>query len=273
MILVFGSPCKRESLHLIDLLDNMGAPGPVETGDYPGENQKGQRHPGVPVRFFPECPVRFTDKIMKGCLITFEGIEGSGKSTQLARLVSTLKKNDCNVLVTREPGGTQLGERIRDILLDTRHHQMTPKTEVLLYLASRMQHLQEVILPALDQGQIVLCDRFSEATLAYQGYGRQLPLTQIRQLNRYVTGQQVPNLTLLLDVEVRRGLRRIRSRPLRDRLDQEKMQFYQKVRQGYLQMARQSPRRIVVINANENIRKVAAQIHQVVETFLKKRSR
>jgi dTMP kinase len=206
----------------------------------------------------------------KGYLITLEGIEGSGKSSQIAILAEYLEQNNWNVLKTREPGGTKLGERIRDLLLDTRHPDITAKTELLLYLASRAQHFQEVILPALQQRKVVLCDRFSEATLAYQGYGRGLDLNKVKTLLSYVTEGRKPDLTLLLDLEVRQGLMRINSRTSKDRLEQERIEFYEKVRQGYLKLAKMSPRQIVVIDAGHSFEKVATQIREIVEAFLKK---
>jgi len=208
--------------------------------------------------------------MIKGCLITFEGIEGSGKTSQMASLAEYLEQNGWNIQKTREPGGTKLGERIRDLLLDTGHTNITAKTELLLYLASRAQHFQEVILPALQQGKVVLCDRFSEATLAYQGYGRGLDLNKIKTLLRFVTEGRKPDLTLLLDVEVRKGLMRISNRTSKDRLEQERIEFYEKVRQGYLKLAKTSPRQIVVIDAGRPFEKVAAKIRGAVEGFLNK---
>jgi len=206
----------------------------------------------------------------KGVLITFEGIEGSGKSTQMSSLAKHLEQKDWKVLKTREPGGTKLGERIRDLLLDIRHQNIAPKTELLLYLASRAQHFQEIILPALEQGDVVLCDRFSEATLAYQGYGRGLELDKIKNLLKYVTEGRKPDLTLLLDLEARQGLMRISSRTTKDRLEREQIEFYEKVRQGYLKLAKMNPRQIIVIDASQAIEKVALQIQEIVEIFLKK---
>ncbi len=208
--------------------------------------------------------------MMKGQLITFEGIEGSGKSSQMASLAEHLEQKGWNILRTREPGGTKLGERIRELLLDTGHPDITAKTELLLYLASRAQHFQEVILPALQQGKVVLCDRFSEATLAYQGYGRGLDLNKIKTLLKFVTEGRKPDLTLLLDLEARKGLMRINNRTSKDRLEQERIEFYEKVRQGYLKLAKMSPRQIVVIDASRSYEKVSAQIRETVEAFLKK---
>ena len=207
---------------------------------------------------------------MKGLLITFEGIEGSGKSSQMAALAESLVQKGRKVLKTREPGGTKLGEGIRNLLLDARHQDMDPKAELLLYLASRVQHLKEVILPALQQGRVVLCDRFSEATLAYQGYGRGLELDKIKSLLRYATDGRKPDLTILLDVEARQGLLRIGGRTSKDRLERERIEFYEKVRQGYLKLAETNPRRIIIIDANRNFEKVASQILEIVETFLEK---
>ncbi len=207
---------------------------------------------------------------MRGYFITFEGIEGSGKSTQIANLAAFLEQKGWNVLITREPGGTKVGEKIRELLLDVPHQDIALKTELLLYLASRAQHLHEVIVPALKQGKVVLCDRFSEATLAYQGYGRDLGIDKIKALVKYVTDRLKPDLTLLLDVDVRRGLERIHTRPAKNRLDLERIQFYEKVRQGYLKLARMNPKQIVVIDANRDFQIVAQQIQRVVERFLKR---
>lgn len=207
---------------------------------------------------------------MRGYLITFEGIEGSGKSTQIANLAPLIEQKGWDVLITREPGGTKLGEKIRELLLDTPQQDIALKTELLLYLASRAQHLHEVILPALKQGKVVFCDRFSEATLAYQGYGRGLGIDKIKVLVQYVTDRLKPDLTLLLDVDVRRGLERVRTRPAKNRLDLERIQFYEKVRQGYLKLARMNPEQIVVIDANRDFQIVAQQIQRVVERFLKR---
>ena len=207
---------------------------------------------------------------MKGIFITFEGIEGSGKSTQMAALAESLVQKDWKVLKTREPGGTKLGESIRNLLLDALHQDMDPKTELLLYLASRVQHLKEIILPALQQGSVVLCDRFSEATLAYQGYGRGLELEKIKSLLRYATDGRKPDLTILLDVEARQGLTRIGTRTSKDRLEREQLEFYDKVRQGYLKLAEMNPRRIIIIDASRDFEKVAAQILEIVGSFLEK---
>jgi dTMP kinase len=207
---------------------------------------------------------------MKGIFITFEGIEGSGKSSQMAALAESLVRKGWKVLKTREPGGTKLGEKIRNLLLDALHQDMDPKAELLLYLASRVQHLKEIILPALQQGSVVLCDRFSEATLAYQGYGRGLELEKIKSLLRYATDGRKPDLTILLDVEARQGLTRIGTRTSKDRLEREQLEFYDKVRQGYLKLAEMNPRRIIIIDASRDFEKVAAQILEIVVSFLEK---
>jgi dTMP kinase len=206
----------------------------------------------------------------KGVLITFEGIEGSGKTTQISALAEYLDEKGWKILKTREPGGTKLGERIRDLLLDVQHQNIVPKTELLLYLASRAQHFQEVIRPALVEDKVVLCDRFSEATLAYQGYGRGLDLEKIKNLLKYVTEGRNPDLTLLLDLEARQGCMRIRSRTMKDRLEQERIEFYENVRQGYLKLAKMAPRRIIVIDASQAFERVSALIRKTVEAFLNK---
>ncbi len=205
---------------------------------------------------------------MKGHFITFEGIEGSGKSTHMAALAEVLRQQGRDVLSTREPGGTRLGENIRNILLDARHTEMGVKTELLLYMASRAQHLHQVILPALEKESIVLCDRFSEATLAYQGYGRQLDIQMIQDLNHFVTDELKPDLILLLDVEIQRGLDRIQARGSRDRLEQEEMVFFERVRAGYLELAKMNPERMAIINANGDQEDTARQIKQALGQFL-----
>ncbi|MDX1583569.1 MAG: dTMP kinase, partial [Thermoanaerobaculia bacterium] len=172
--------------------------------------------------------------------IVFEGIEGSGKSTQAKRLSRHLREVGRKNILTKEPGGTPLGDRIRAILLDPQEDGMAPMTEVLLYAASRRQHVVDVILPSIERDAIVLCDRFTDATLAYQGFGRGLNLDRLRELNDWVTDGLVPDLTLILDLSEDVGLTRARHRnrvldlELESRLEGEDMRFHRRVREGYL---------------------------------------
>lgn len=208
----------------------------------------------------------------QGVLITFEGIEGSGKTTQFARLAKLLRDEGYPVVETREPGGTPLAEGIRDIILGTSTEPMAPRCETLLILASRSQHVAQVVQPALRQGQVVLCDRFFDSTLAYQGYARGLDRPALWSMNRFATGGISPNLTLLLDVPVSVGLdRRDRHDKLRDRLDLEAARFHEKVRRGYRDLASKEPSRIRVIDGRPAPEIVQANVASVVLPFLAKR--
>lgn len=191
--------------------------------------------------------------------ITFEGIEGCGKTTQLMLLARRLEYGGHAVTVTREPGGCPIADQIRNILLDAGNHAITPLAELLLYAAARAQHVAEVVTPVIEAGGIILCDRFTDATIAYQGYGRKLDLKVIHQLNRLATGGIRPDLTLLLDCPAETGLRRAISRinsapgAREDRFELESIQFHQRVRDGYLRLAQQEPERFVIIDAAAGI--------------------
>jgi dTMP kinase len=185
-----------------------------------------------------------------GCFITFEGIDGSGKTTQIRRLARALSKKRRKVVLTREPGGSPAAERIRRMILDTRGRGLPPHAELLLYMAARARHVNEIILPALKKGAIVLCDRFSDATAAYQGGGRGLPLRLIEDLNRAACRGLRPALTLLMDLPAQKALARIRASGKKaDRMEKEGRAFLEKVRGTYLRLAAKAPRRVRIIDA------------------------
>ncbi len=197
--------------------------------------------------------------------ITLEGPEGSGKTSQLALLVDFLRQQGYTVLATREPGGTQIGDQIRGILSDMANQEMRPRTELLLFQASRAQLVEQVIRPYLQAGGIVLCDRYADSTLAYQGYGHQtFPLDQVQAIINFATGGLKPDLTLLLDVDVKAGLERRAQDGDWNRLDAYQLEFHQRVRQGYLQMAQADPQRWVIIDAARSMDKVQEEIREVV---------
>jgi dTMP kinase len=197
--------------------------------------------------------------------ITFEGPEGSGKSSQITLLSAYLREQGFTVLETREPGGTQIGDQIRACLHDVANTMMTPVAEMLLYSASRAQLLGELIRPALAAGQVVLCDRYADSTIAYQGYGRGLDLADLAHVTRFATGGLKPDLTLFLDIDVERGLaRRTEGGEEMNRLDLEQVSFHQRVRQGYYQLVADDPDRWVVIDADRAIEEVQAELRQIV---------
>jgi dTMP kinase len=211
---------------------------------------------------------------MRGLFITFEGIEGSGKSTQVSLLNDHLTKSGRSVMLTREPGGTPIGDEIRKILLDPSNRSLDPTAELLLYAASRAQHLREVILPALEAGRVVLCDRFSDATLAYQGYGRGLSIRTIADLDRIVTAGLRPDLTILLDIEARTGLGRARGRNATQgllgeaRFENEDIAFHTRVRDGYFRIANESPQRIRIVNGARKPEEVQRDVREIVDGIL-----
>jgi dTMP kinase len=205
-----------------------------------------------------------------GTFITFEGIEGSGKSTQIRLLFEHLKGREVDVKMTREPGGTVIGERVRGILLDPSTRGLIPRAELFLYAAARVQHIEEVIQPALEEGKVVLCDRFMDATVAYQGFGRGIPLNVVKVVNSLVAIELKPDLTILLDLPVEVGLRRARERNQADaasatsRFEDEDMAFHQRVREGYLELAAAERARFKIVPADQPIEKVAKQIQGIV---------
>ncbi|MEW8027588.1 MAG: dTMP kinase [Candidatus Thiodiazotropha sp.] len=206
--------------------------------------------------------------VAKGRFITVEGGEGAGKSSNLAFIQSLLVAAGKQVLFTREPGGTPLGEAIRELLLGHKHTGMADDTELLLMFAARAEHLQQKILPALEQGIWVLCDRFTDASFAYQGAGRGLSLEKIAKLQQFVQGSLRPDLTLLLDLPVDTGLQRAGKRSEPDRFESENSDFFEKVREGYLQIATQEPDRVQVIDASPALDIVQKQIKTVVQHYL-----
>ncbi|WP_305907224.1 dTMP kinase [Methylomarinum sp. Ch1-1] len=200
----------------------------------------------------------------RGKFITLEGGEGVGKSTNLDFIRRSLERQGMSVVVTREPGGTELAEKIRQLLLDNNTESITPTAELLMMFAARSQHIAHVIEPALQQGRWVLCDRFTDATFAYQGGGRGMDLQVIEWLERCVQGDLRPDLTLLLDAPVEIGLRRVRQRGDFDRFEQEKSDFFERVRQSYLRQAQLYPSRFEVIDASQAL----DQVQQAVAVAL-----
>jgi dTMP kinase len=209
--------------------------------------------------------------------ITFEGVEGSGKTTQIQRLKKYLTQKGIPCKVTREPGGCSIGEKIRKILLNPDHREMVPTTELLLYEAARAQHVKEVIKPFLEKEGVVLCDRFSDATLAYQGDGRRIDLKWIHRLNHLSSQGIRPDVTFLLDCPSDVGLKRAiqRNRTLKqereERFEREEIEFHRRVRKGYLAIARKEPRRVKVIDTRKGEEKVFEKIQKIVDNLIEEK--
>ena len=204
----------------------------------------------------------------RGLFITVEGGEGVGKSTNMEYLQEHLRDAGVDLVVTREPGGTSLGEELRELLLKPRPEQMAPAAELLLIFAARAQHLSQVIEPALAAGRWVLCDRFTDATYAYQGGGRQLPVTLVRKLEQLVQGELRPDYTLLLDCPVDVGMDRASARGELDRFEQEQVAFFERVRATYLQLARESSGRYRVVDASRPLEEVQSQLQEICSELL-----
>ena len=211
-----------------------------------------------------------------GYFIVFEGIEGCGKTTQISLLGEHLKKKGLPVIITREPGGTAIGDEIRKILLNAKNTDITPETELLLYTASRVQHLQQLITPALRAGTIVLCDRFFDATVAYQGYGEGIDRKLIQQMQKTYFAEIIPDLTILLDCPVALGLgrsrRRIKSEGIESaegRFEEKELSFHERVKNGYLELARMEPQRFCIINGGQEVTAAYQKICAAVEQRLR----
>jgi dTMP kinase len=201
---------------------------------------------------------------MSGIFITFEGIEGCGKSTQIEKFADFLGAEGKALLLTREPGGTDIGDQIREILLNPANTAMSPTTELLLYAAARAQHVEEKIRPALKNGQIVLSDRYADATSAYQGAARNLSSATLKELHQIATGDLIPDITFLFDLPAEKGLGRARDRNTKenveDRFENEEINFHEKVRAGYLALAKDQPDRFIVIDASGGIEETFNQL-------------
>ena len=206
-----------------------------------------------------------------GCFVTVEGVEGAGKTTQLAFMRAYLERVGCRVTPTREPGGTPLGEDIRALLLGHRHDGMALATETLLMFAARAEHLERVIRPALAAGHWVLCDRFTDATYAYQGGGRGLPPERVATLEDWTQGDLRPDLTLVFDLPVEIGLGRAGRRGAADRFEREEKAFFERIRAVYLDRARRNPDRYRIVDADRPVETVRAEVEAILAGWLRRR--
>jgi len=209
--------------------------------------------------------------VKKGIFISFEGIEGTGKSTQARLLRDWLEGQGMEAVLTREPGGTEIGKGIRGVLLSEEHGAMDPVTELLLYAADRRQHIKEIVLPSLQQGLVVITDRFSDSTRAYQGSARGLDLKLLDVLDGAATGGLKPDLTLVMDMDVREGLLRNQNANKRDRLELEDVAFHERVRAGFLDIQKAEPERVRLVDATGTVEDVHAGVLEAVGEFLKGR--
>ena len=210
---------------------------------------------------------------MKGLFITFEGNDGSGKSSVIETIKKELISRGYNVLYSREPGGSKIAEKIREVILDVDNVGMDDKTESLLYAASRREHIVKTLLPALNEGKIVLCDRYLDSSLAYQGYARGIGIDEVYRMNTYATDNLLPDLTLLICVKPEVGFERIKKkqRGALDRLEIEKMEFHKKVYEGYLEVQKKFPHRIIIINGEASKEQVRKDALEVVIKFLEEK--
>lgn len=203
-----------------------------------------------------------------GLFITIEGTEGMGKSTVMKSIADYLTEQGCDFIITREPGGTEIAEKIRQVILSHYTEIMNPETELLLYFAGRIQHVQSVVLPARAAGKIVISDRFTDASYAYQGGGREIPLEKIRLLEQHFVGDLQPDLTLLLDASINIGLERIASRGANDRIEQEAVPFFERVRAVYRQRALDYPQRFRLVDASLSVAEVQQAVRDIIESVL-----
>jgi len=201
--------------------------------------------------------------------ITLEGPEGSGKSTQIKRLAKRLESMGFPVITTREPGGTPIGDQIRQVLVRMENKELHPRTEILLFLAARAQLVEQLIKPALQDGKIILCDRYGDSTLAYQGYGHGLDLEKLRQMLDFATDHLKPDLTILLDLDVKLGLMRKKAEDEWNRLDAYEVLFHERVREGYLNLAREEPNRWRIVDASQGIDAVQEYLLRIILDALK----
>ncbi|HEV8591686.1 MAG TPA: dTMP kinase [Pyrinomonadaceae bacterium] len=212
---------------------------------------------------------------MQGQFITFEGIDGSGKSTQIRMLAGELRQRGINVLTTQEPGGTPLGRRLREAFLET-EETVEPMAELLLFAADRAQHVEHMIRPALAEGRVVISDRYADATYAYQGAGRGFAKETVLEIIRLATGGLNPDLTLFFDISVQNAIRRMAARidsgEKKNRMDDETGEFYTAVRNSYLEIAANEPKRFQILDANGSIEKIQAEVVDVITKFLKSRN-
>jgi dTMP kinase len=208
---------------------------------------------------------------MRGKFITFEGPDGSGKGTIIKYVKKYLEKNKIDYILTREPGGIEISEEIREIILNKKHLSMDERTEALLYAAARRQHLVEIVIPALEAGKIVICDRFLDSSLAYQGYARGIGIDEVLKINQFAIDELMPDLTIFLNVRPEVGLDRINNSKVRkkDRLDLESLDFHKRVHEGYQRVLKRYPKRIKSIDAEQTIREVSKETIEVIETYLK----
>ncbi|GAA0071967.1 dTMP kinase [Clostridium sardiniense] len=207
----------------------------------------------------------------KGLFIVFEGGEGSGKSTMIDKVYEWLRECDYDCIKTREPGGISIAEQIREVILNKENTKMDGKTEALLYAAARRQHLVEKVIPALENGQVVLCDRFVDSSLAYQGYARGLGIEEVYEINKFAIGDCMPNISILFDISPEVGMERIKKNSEREvnRLDLEKLDFHNKVREGYDIIYKKNRNRIIKINADESIDKVFDNVKNIISDLIK----
>lgn len=204
--------------------------------------------------------------------ITFEGPEGSGKSSQLPALADFLETLGYQVVRTREPGGTKIGDQIREVLVRMENAELHPRTEILLFLAARAQLVEELIIPSLEKGKVVLCDRYGDSTLAYQGYGHGLDMDRLRSMLQFATAGLKPDLTILLDVDVLTGLKRKKAKDEWNRLDAFELSFHERVRNGYHELAAEEPERWRIVDASESAECVQSEIRKLVLQTLENKS-